>query len=437
MTREFAEARRSDLGLVLASGSAGDAISGYRQQAFELFEKHGLPDRRIENWKYTSLDSLLRSKFTPAPVIESFDRKENALPTLDAMRVVINNGNIDTSGFDQLRENGLQVELLTDAAAHDSNLLDQYLAGMQGPALAPYNLNTALMHNALFVQVEAGRSVQKPLLLHFTSSQANSAVASYPRVIVKLEENSSLTLVEYHESQNTLEHLCTQVNQFDLKRNSVLIHHGLQHGAPTDLHLCRTEVHVAESASFSHHGMQFGGKLLRNEIDVVLAGKGSKTDLNGLFVPTGKQHMDNRISIIHAAPETISSQNYRGVLNDQGRGVFNGKVLVEKAAQKTDATQSNRNLLLSNRAEIDTKPELEIYADDVKCSHGVATGQLDKNQLFYLLSRGIEAQTAQSLLVFAFADSVITTVDIPEIRKHLEQCLVGELPDANRIRDFV
>ncbi len=219
--------------------------------------------------------------------------------------------------------------------------------------------------------------------------------------------------------------------------NAKLSHYSLQHGSVSDTHLCRTVVKTARSSSLDHYGMQFGGRLLRNEIDVSLNGVGANARLSGLFLPTDKQHMDNRICVEHAAPETVSTQNYRGVLNEQGRGVFNGKVVVRETAPKTDARQSNRNLLLSNRAEIDTKPELEIYADDVKCSHGVTTGQIDQNQLFYLLSRGIDAQTAQSLLVFAFADAVIAPVVIPEIKEHLEQHLVGELPDTERIRNFV
>ncbi|MEE8119123.1 MAG: Fe-S cluster assembly protein SufD [Gammaproteobacteria bacterium] len=437
MTREFADARREDLGLLLANQVHTGALLSYRKNAFDLFAKHGLPSRRNESWKYTSLDTLAQNQFVHAATTKHTQDDAMVLPSLDAMRITITNGKVDEAALLKIQNSGLQIFLLTDAIQANPALLEQYLVGMPDPALALHNLNTALMDEGIYIRVPADTSPKIPLLLNFASRQSDSAVASYPRIIVEVEENASLVLIEYHEGANGCENFCNQVNQFSLASNAKLSHYSLQHGSVSDTHLCRTVVKAARSSSLDHYGMQFGGRLLRNEIDVSLNGVGANAHLSGLFLPTDKQHMDNQICVEHAAPETVSTQNYRGVLNEQGHGVFNGKVVVRETAPKTDARQSNRNLLLSNRAEIDTKPELEIYADDVKCSHGVTTGQIDQNQLFYLLSRGIDAQTAQSLLVFAFADAVIAPVVIPEIKEHLEQQLVGELPDTERIRNFV
>jgi Fe-S cluster assembly protein SufD len=188
---------------------------------------------------------------------------------------------------------------------------------------------------------------------------------------------------------------------------------------------------------FVSHNIQLGGRLARHDINAELAEPGAEVTLNGLFVVGGRQHMDTHTRIHHAAPHTNSLEGYRGVADGHGRGVFKGRVLVDRDAQKIDAQQSSANLLLSEHAEIDTKPELEIYADDVKCSHGATVGQLDKESLFYLRSRAIDAETARGLLVFAFADEVVERLDLAPIRERLEQRLVGRLPDSDMLKGFV
>ena len=201
-------------------------------------------------------------------------------------------------------------------------------------------------------------------------------------------------------------------------------------------HVGNLNVMHNKNSRLESHSIALGGALVRNDIHSQLAAEGAEIIMNGLYMTKDKQHVDNHTRVDHMKPRTYSTENYRGVLNGKSRAVFNGKVVVHPQAQKIDAQQSNANLLLSDDAEIDTKPELEIYADDVKCSHGATVGQLDKNMLFYLRSRGIDEDTARSLLTYAFADEVISKIDLQPIRNRLEYLVVGRLPDATLIREF-
>ncbi|HEX7030719.1 MAG TPA: Fe-S cluster assembly protein SufD, partial [Gammaproteobacteria bacterium] len=222
-----------------------------------------------------------------------------------------------------------------------------------------------------------------------------------------------------------------------LNRGAQLRHLRLLEAGPEEFHVANVLARVERDARYENQQLCLGGKLVRNDVRVELVAENAQAELNGFVLADGAQHVDNHLDVRHVAPHTNSTQNYRAVLDGRSRGVFNGKVHVAPDAQKIDASQASNNLLLSKLAEIDTKPELEIYADDVKCAHGATVGQLDESMLFYLRSRGIDESTARALLIFAFADDVIRRTGIPEIRSYVEDAVLGRLPDTDRIREFV
>ena len=218
--------------------------------------------------------------------------------------------------------------------------------------------------------------------------------------------------------------------------NAILKHYKIQQESLNAYHIGNLNVMQGKNSKLESHSISLGGALVRNDIHGQLAAEGAEIIMNGLYMTGDKQHVDNHTRVDHLKPRTLSTENYRGVLNGKSRAVFNGKVIVHKDAQKIEAHQNNANLLLSDDAEIDTKPELEIYADDVKCTHGATVGQLDQNMLFYLRSRAIDEETARSLLTYAFADELISNINFAPIRNRLERLVIGQLPDAALIREF-
>jgi Fe-S cluster assembly protein SufD len=259
----------------------------------------------------------------------------------------------------------------------------------------------------------------------------------HPRVEISAGTNSRINLVEHHVSLAQDENLVNSLIDINLAAGARMNHTRIQDASKKSFQICRVNVDQARDSHYTHDHICLGSALARMDIHVSLSEPGAEVELHGLMLGQGRQHMDTHTQVDHIAPLTQSRETYRCVLDGKSRGVFNGKVVVHRDAQKIEAHQASNNLLLSDQAEIDTKPELEIYADDVKCSHGATVGQLDKNALFYLLSRGIERTMARSLLVFAFADEIVAGIGEPSIRHAMEKRIVSQLPDGDRLREFV
>jgi Fe-S cluster assembly protein SufD len=298
-------------------------------------------------------------------------------------------------------------------------------------------LNTALPSDGVLIHVPDGVEVTLPISLLFASAAGAVPAGSCPRNLIILGRNAAATVIECYTGSADGEYLTNAVTEASLGDGARLDHHRLQQEGDHAFHVANLTVAQGRDSRLVSHAYSLGAALSRNEVDVRLAAPGAETVLRGLYIAGGRQHMDHHTRIDHAVPCTRSDEHYRGVLDGHGRAVFNGKVIVHKDAQKTDARQSNANLLLSDDAEVDTKPELEIYADDVKCSHGASIGRLDDDMLFYLRSRAIPAATARSLLIFAFADEVLRDVTFAPMRSRLEQRVLGRLPDAALLREFV
>ena len=380
-----------------------------QDQAVESLRRNGFPTRRNEEWKYTDVQPLLKRDFNLpaiAAVTDATIQTQAQIEGLDCYRMLFVNGRLHSA--DTINGQGVVIRSLRDALAADDQLLKPHLNRYLTPGNSSFtDLNTALLSDGCVILLADNAVLDKPLHLVFLADPKAGAFACHPRNLFVLGKQAEATVIETYTGSDATDYFTnTQVEQ---QRNSRLV----------------------------SHSISLGGKLVRNDIDVRLNGAGAETVLNGLYITAGSQHVDNHTRVDHLVPHTRSVETYRGVLAGRSRAVFNGKVVVHKDAQKTDAQQSNANLLLSSEAEIDTKPELQIHADDVKCSHGATVGQLDQNMLYYLRTRAIPEDLARSLLTFAFAGDVIRRMALAPVRQWLQQRVVGQLPDADTIREFV
>jgi Fe-S cluster assembly protein SufD len=296
-------------------------------------------------------------------------------------------------------------------------------------------LGLACFVDGALLDIPEGCELDEPVRLVFVTDGSRQAAFSVPRVLVRAGAGSRATVVEHHAGGDG-EALACATTEISLARGASVDHYRLQDESGQAFHLGVLAARIAADARLVSHNVSVGGRIGRLDLDVALEGPGAEVVMNGLYLARERQHVDNHTSVDHAVPHTRSDQIYRGVVGGRGRAVFNGRAVVRPGAVGTDARQSNANLLLSPDAEVDTKPELEIYADDVKCSHGATTGQLDESALFYLRSRGLDEDTARTVLTFAFADVVLARMDLEPLRRHAEDLAVGRLPDSDTLREF-
>ena len=421
----------------------GDKLSLIREAAMGQFQARGFPTTRQENWKYTDVKPIARSAFGIAeekPAAGYEKQLELArLSGLESHELVFINGrfSVEHSRLQDLPQ-GVVLEDMSSALNNHSKLVDSIMSNTTlNEQSNPFNiLNTAFIHDGVLIHVPDDCSIDKPINLIYLSGYSDNEFSAHPRNLIFLGNGARLTVIENYVGAKDSQYFINTVTDAVLASNAALTHYKLQQESVESYHIGNFNIYQDRDSQVNSHSISLGGSLVRNDIKVQLDAEGAGVLLNGLYMANGKQHIDNHTLINHLQPHTNSEEHYRGVLNDRGRGVFNGKVVVHKDAQKTDAAQSNANLLLSDQAEIDTKPELEIYADDVKCSHGSTVGQLDKDMMFYLRSRAIDETTAKSILTFAFAEEVIKRIEIEQIRHYLEYQVIGRLPDAELIKEF-
>lgn len=404
-----------------------------RAAALARFRAAGLPGRQVEDWRYTPLGHLAAIAFQPARLSPAAE--VHALPTailpLDGCRLMLVNGSFDRVLCD-LKDlpKGIQVHGLAEALRTHPERLRPWLATSAAGPLA--DLNTASFHDGIVIHVDAGAVVDTPLHLISVAVAVDHAVDFHPRVIVVLEDGARATLVESHCGVVGPPTLSNGVVEIDLGRGARLHHAKLQDEAPEGWHMASHAVSLAEDAAYHATVLHTGGRLARHEVRVRLRGPRATARLDGAYVIDGMTHVDDTIVIDHEAPSCTSRQLWKGVLDGQARGVFQGKVRVARAAQKTDAYQLSRALLLSPQAEADAKPELEIYADDVKCGHGSAIGALDDTALFYLTSRGIGRPDARRMLIDAFVAEVVDAVADTAVREAFAALLHRRLGGMGR-----
>ncbi len=419
-----------------------DWFSEQRQSALSLFKETGFPGTRQENWKYTDTRPIAKNSFSNTSdqsiSITTDEIDSIRFQGLDCYELVFVNGifSKEHSRIDGLPEN-IVIENMAAALEKDSDLLKKHLAHYADSKVSPFTaLNTAFIQHGTYINVPKNTVIEKPINILYLSKESAQPFASHPRNLIVMGEQSEATLIESYIGLDDANYFTNAVTEVSLSSSAILKHYKIQQESLNAYHIGNLNVMQGKDSRFESNSISLGGSLVRNDIHGQLAAEGASIVMNGLYMTNNNQHVDNHTRVDHLKPNTHSSENYRGVMNGKSRAVFNGKVVVHPQAQKIEAHQNNANLLLSDDAEIDTKPELEIYADDVKCSHGATVGQLDQDMLFYLRSRAIDEETAKSLLTYAFADEVIRDIGFAPVRNRLEYLIVGRLPDAELIREF-
>lgn len=408
-----------------------------RKAGIARFAESGFPTVKDEDWRFTNVAPLAKLPFKPVFQLsrDGLTRESIArfiFGELSASRLVFVDGHFAADLSSPVPQaEGVTIKNLASALTQDSALVEKYLT-RQSPAEAdPFSsLNTAFFQDGAFIHVAAGRTVAAPIHLLFISTAKETGATTHPRNLVVAEKGSRATLLESYVSVAEGAYFTNAVTELVLEEGAVVEHCKFQDEARSAFHIAAIDARLARSCNLISHSIATGAKLSRNNIRTALAGEGVECILNGLYLTRGDQLADHHMVVEHAQPNCNSHEYYNGILDGRSKGVFHGRILVRQPAQKTDAKQTNKNLLLSEDATIDTKPQLEIYADDVKCTHGATVGQLNEESIFYLRARGIGAETARRMLIHAFAGEIIERIRYRPAREELDR-VVWERLEAN------
>jgi Fe-S cluster assembly protein SufD len=413
-------------------GAGIDWLETLRRQAATRFEQLAFPGRRDESWRYTSLQGLLEQELVPAEpfkVLRGVDIEDAMIPDLDAWRLTFVNGRF-APRLSWLHElpTGVRLKSLRGVLHAASGDLRGRLARAEVQAGNLFSaFNTAAFADGAYVHVERERMLERPIeILHLSVGMEEPHIAQ-PRHLVRLEQGARAHLIERHFSFGNAPYFNNAVTEVQLDTGSSLHHARIQEESAQAFHMNSQFVQHAAGSSYHGTGVALGGAWSRNEIRVDLEGEAASCDLRGLYVVGDGQLSDQHLDVQHRVPGCASREDFRGILNGRGRGVFDGRIRVEKDAQKSDAQLSNANLLLSRQAEIDTKPQLEILADDVKCAHGTTVGQIEGEALFYMQSRGIRRRRAQQLICLGFARTAFENSGIEALDRYLEKAVAQRL----------
>jgi len=407
-------------------------LTRLRAAAMDRFEALGFPTVTEEEWKYTNVAAIARTPFSVTTTTKTPSLDLGAAAYLEATnsRVVFVDGvfSPDLSSLSEL-PNGAVTDFAE--ALNDDTLVElmrEYLGRVVDYSENGFTaLNTALISDGAVIRIPASKHLEAPLQLLFISTAKSDRAATFPRVFIVGEENSSATIIESYTKSGDGAYLTNAVVEIVLKAGAKLKHYRVQDESHEAFHVGTTRAELARDSSFDTTSISLGSKLARHNISVIMDDEGAACRVDGLYITGADQHTDTHSLIDHKRPHCTSRQLYKGILDGKSRAVFNGKVFVRHGAFATDAQQTNKNLLLSKEAHVDTKPQLEIFADDVKCAHGAAIGQLDEDELFYLESRGIHTELARSLLTYGFAEEVISGITVESIKTQLDQAVLNRL----------
>jgi Fe-S cluster assembly protein SufD len=404
-----------------------------RQEALARFSETGFPTTHDEDWRFTNVSAVANTPFEAAgPETASREQLEPFGASQFPSHLIFINGlfsqelSVVAALPKGVTVGSLAAQLKNDSASVEPHM-GRYVNTQRDPFAA---LNTAFIEDGVFVYVPRGVVVEEPIYVLYVTVAGKTPTMNHPRNLIVAHENSQVTVVEDYVSLGegtTFSNAATELVAGD---NVSVSHYMVVREGDQAYNFSTLRIQQGRNANVATHSLLLSGALVRNNVHPVLAGEGSECLINGLFMANGRQHMDNYMLVEHASPHCDSRQFYNGILNGQSHGVFHGRIIVHKDAQKTDAKQTNRNLLLSDDAQIDTKPQLEIYADDVKCTHGATIGQFDENALFYLRSRGLAEAAARHVLLLAFANECLDRMNSPQIRDHLEKLVVAGMPEA-------
>ena len=422
-------------------GGLGERITAQRERAWERFTEIGFPGRKDEEWRHTNIGVVRTTAYGSVAERTSLT-KAQVEPFLYAgcHNLVVINGHVSAELSDSFADaGGARVSSLSFLDAGLRPLVEEKMASVAGFRSHPFvALNTALFRDGLVIELPRGAVVEKPLHVLFLSANAlEGPQVSYPRLLIDAGEQSQATIIETYASLDDHVNLTCPVTEVFCAPASVVRHYKVQKETLEAAHMATLHAEIERDAQFSSQSISHGGGLVRNDTQAGLRGPGSDATLNGLYVVAGEQIVDNHMFVEHEAPNTTSHEMFKGILTDRAQSVFNGRIFVHRTAQQTDAKQNNRNLLLSDRAISNSNPQLEIFADDVRCTHGSTTGHLEDEALFYLRSRGIEKDAATSLLTYAFASEFVELVEVEALRADLQEFLFSRLPGGEIVRQAV
>lgn len=410
-------------------------LTRLRADAFAAFEAHGLPTRKHEDWRFTSLEKLAQLAFAPAGS-RAAAAATHAVATRIALgaahRLVFVNGVYEAALSDVgALPAGCRVAPLSEMLTRDPEAVQRVLASCADDKARPFvALSSALAGDGTYVELAPGSVLERPVHALYLQSGDGAPLASQLRSLIHAGAGSRALVVEHHAGDSRASDLTNAVTEIRVARDAAL-EHVLVQDLPAHGHAILTVLTRQEGPSrLDLSSIALGAALARVDLDSRLEGEGAELDMSGLYLGRGTQHPDHHTTIDHAAPRTTSRELFKGILDERAHGVFHGRIHVRPDAQKISADQTNRALLLSDRATINSKPQLEIYADDVKCSHGASIGQLDEESVFYLRTRGLDLEAARALLTFAFASEVIARVPCEPLRESLERAVLGWLPLA-------
>jgi Fe-S cluster assembly protein SufD len=403
-----------------------------RSHAIKNFENKGFPTKKEEAWKYTSLNAILKNDFSVFPkkenAIEFKDVKKYFLHEIDTYKVVFIDG-IFSSFLSSTTHDGLDVCLMSSALTKPKYkmIVDTYFNQIANKEDSLTSLNTAFSLEGAYINIPKSKVVEKPIEIIYFSTGNEAALMVQPRNLVIVGENAHVQIVERHQSLNSNPVLTNSVTEIFAQKRAIVDYYKIQNDVQTANLIDNTYIAQKQESRVAVHTFSFGGNITRNNLNFYHQGERIDSTLKGITIIGDKQHVDHYTLVQHATPNCESHQNYKTILNDSSTGVFNGKIFVEKEAQKTDAFQQNNNILIGDKATINAKPQLEIFADDVKCSHGCTIGQLDESAMFYMQQRGIPKKEAKALLMYAFTSEVTNSVKIPELKAKIARIIADKL----------
>ena len=396
------------------------------------------PTLKTEEWKYTNLKPLLNSEFVHSAELDDVeitcdDVDKIKFQNFDNYLLVFVNGVLqkELSDYDELKKE-IIVSTISDALVESKDLIEKHFTKIVVDKTAFDYLNLSNFEDGFFIQVPNNKVLEKPIQIVNITGNKNKMVFSPSRNLIVIGKNSEASIVQNYCGIEGEQYFNSISSEIFIDQNGVLNIYKVELENEDSYHIDKTDILQSRDSQFNHFNFTFGGKLIRNDINTELNDENIECTLNGLYIGNDKQHIDNNTFINHAKPHCTSNELYKGILDDNSRGVFSGKILVERDAQLTNAYQNNNTILLSDDATVDTKPQLEIYADDVKCTHGATVGQLDESAMFYILSRGISKEKAKAILITAFAESVVEGVKIEPLRNKLNN-LINEHLNRDKV----
>jgi Fe-S cluster assembly protein SufD len=420
----------------------GRALEPTRRAAFERFGALGFPTTRHEEWRFTNVAPIAKSVFGLAecngPALRASEFAHAAGPA-DWPRLVFVNGHLagELSSRQGLPE-AVRAGGLAEALTHDTETVKRHLARYASYEQHAFTaLNTAFMADGALIHVPADTRLEHPIDVLFVSTGGADPLVSHPRNLIVVDRGSRVAIIERYIGIGDGPYFTNAVTEIVAGENADIDYYKVGREATQAYHIGATHMHQSRDSSVSCHTVTMSGALVRNDITTVLDGPGGHCTLNGLYLTSGRQHVDNHLRVEHAKPHCDSREFFKGILQEQARAVFTGRIVVHKDAQKTDAKQTNMNLLLSEDARVDTKPQLEIFADDVKCTHGATIGQIDEDAIFYLRSRGIDEAAARDVLVFAFAEESLEQIRLQPLRRQLRDVLLDRMPQGQLLREAI